>query len=566
LLTEEGRRRFLREARAGAPMDHPGIIPVYETGEVGPICYIASAYADGPSLAEWLQRRREPVPPGTAAVWVASLAEAVEYAHQRKVLHRDIKPGNVLLVARPREEGEGPAEHAADLGLVPRLTDFGLAQLLGPAGQEGPPEAATPDTETADSAALRTRTGARPGTVPYMAPEQARGEAVGAATDVYALGVILYELLTGQRPFRGLNNQDTLRRVCEQEPVAPTVLRSGLPHELEAICLRCLAKQPQQRFASAGALAGQLRNWLRQSAGSPPRPPWLRRWSARFLVGGAVAVSVGLAVWSLTRERLPENGGRAEPAAPAEDEGQQSQRAFLRQLEEGQPATWIGPTGPPPVLRWALGGGTPKERPDRAFEVDAVLGLLEIARGAKLGHFRLEAEVQHVRDLGNGQVGLYIGHRVWEEEHCFCALVFTDARLTDFVQEENRWASACRLSLARLRAQLGREASFSLGTGMFFAPQPVRLGRKGPWRRLGVDVTAKGITTRWERQTETIPWGQYVGAVKFMKRGPPSRAGKPPLVPPWPNLSTEYEPESGVGLFVSQSRAAFRNVVLTRLP
>jgi serine/threonine-protein kinase len=395
-----------------------------------------------------------------------------------------------------------------------------------------------------------------------MAPEQAKGETVGPATDVYALGVILYELLAGQRPFNGHNDLDILRRACDQEPIAPTVLRRGLPRELEAICLRCLARQPQQRFPSAGALAGQLRNWLQQDAVRSSRPPRPRRRLALFCAGGAVLAALVTAVWLGAREH------------PAEDQVTE-QALFAQRLKEGQPATWIGPTGSPPRVHWALGVGDPRERPDQVFEADAVLGLLEVVRRVRLEHFRFSAEVQHVRDLGKGMVGLYFGHRIEGDEHCYCALLFTDTRpiavqpekkksekkkLEQKKPEKERWKSVCRLSLVRRHAKRVPDLSMRMGTGHSFDPREGPPGRNGPWRRMGVEVTARGITTQWEGETETVPWAGYEREIKFARRGRASIAA------PWPNLGTDYEPESGMGLFVAQARAAFRNVVVTPLP
>jgi hypothetical protein len=238
------RERFLREGRAAAGLDHPNLVPVYEAGEAGLACYIASAYCPGPNLADWLAARRELLSPRLAAALIADLADAVEHAHSRGILHRDLKPSNILLAPRAAEE-LGPEDD--ELPFIPRITDFGLAKMLEGEGR-------------------RTSTGVIQGTPSYMSPEQAQGStaAMAPATDVYSLGVILYELLTGQVPFGDENILVTLEQVRSAEPEPPRRLRDEIARDLETICLTCLRKQPGQRYASARALAQDLRRFLRK--------------------------------------------------------------------------------------------------------------------------------------------------------------------------------------------------------------------------------------------------------------------------------------------------------------
>jgi WD40 repeat protein len=266
LDTAQLRRRFSREARAAAALDHPNIVSVLEAGELGGIGYIVSTYHEGSTLAGWLKGRFEDVPPRTAAHIVAALADGIQHAHEHGILHRDLKPGNVLLTASNRSASQSDRDDPTTR-LIPRITDFGLAKT---------------EQETTDV----TRSGVPMGSPPYMAPEQASGDhkAVGPVTDVYALGAILYEILTGQPPFRGESPLETLHRVLYHEPIRPRTLRLRLPHDLETICLKCLEKDRTRRYDTARALSDDLCRFL---GGEPirarPVPVWEHalRWARR---------------------------------------------------------------------------------------------------------------------------------------------------------------------------------------------------------------------------------------------------------------------------------------------
>jgi hypothetical protein len=214
--------RFRTEAEAVARLRHPGVVQVYDFGDHEGLPYMALEYCEGGSLAAKLNGT--PLPPMQAAALVEQVARAVDAAHRRQVVHRDLKPANVLLA----EDGS------------PKVTDFGLAKKLDAAGQ--------------------TATGVIMGTPSYMAPEQAGGNtrAVGTTTDIYALGAILYELLTGRPPFKAATVTDTLLQVLHQEPVLPRQLQQGLPRDLETICLKCLEKDPRRRYSTAEALGQDL--------------------------------------------------------------------------------------------------------------------------------------------------------------------------------------------------------------------------------------------------------------------------------------------------------------------
>jgi serine/threonine protein kinase len=281
LRSPDLRRRFEREARAAASLDHPNINPIHETSQSAAEPYIASHYCSGPTLADWLKHRLAPASPVAAAQLIATLAAALDHAHQRGVLHRDLKPANVLLDA-PDEQG--PPETLFD-GYLPRLCDFGLARIV----------------EEDDE---RTRTGVLLGTPRYMSPEQTVGNAsqIGPTTDVYALGVILYELLVGRPPFVGDTELETLRQVRNDRPISIGRLQPNVPRDLDTIAMKCLEKEPWRRYSTAADLAADLQRFLEgQPIVARPVSPArrLRLWTARHPLQAAVlltGVVLGLSV------------------------------------------------------------------------------------------------------------------------------------------------------------------------------------------------------------------------------------------------------------------------------
>jgi serine/threonine protein kinase/WD40 repeat protein len=275
--TSDEIQRFCNEARAASRLDHPGIVAIYDVGPEGMLPYYSMALVEGPTLKHELEAG--PFEPKRAARLLVDIAEAVQYGHDHGVIHRDLKPSNVLLSADGRV----------------RIADFGLAKLLS------------------DGSAAETLTGQVLGTPSYMAPEQARGirGEVSSSVDIYALGALLYTLLTGRPPFLAANVAETLRQVCEDDPVPLRRRNRSIPEDLDTITIKCLEKSPGKRYTTAGAFAEDLRRYLK---GVPilARPQRFHhrcwRWSVRnpmtaALIAGIVILSVGGLVELLLHDR-----------------------------------------------------------------------------------------------------------------------------------------------------------------------------------------------------------------------------------------------------------------------
>ena len=303
-------QRFRAEAEAAANLDHPNIVPIYEVGEHDGRQYFTMKLVEGGSLAQ-----SEIIESRTAARLVATVAHAVHFAHQRGILHRDLKPANVLI----------------DRDGIPYVTDFGLAKKTG--GDSG-----------------LTHTGAVVGTPSYMSPEQARGEkGLTVAADVYSLGAILYELLAGRPPFRSETVYETIKEVIEREPVHPRMVNPKVDADMSAIALKCLAKNPADRYTSAFGMAEDLGRWL---AGEPTkaRPPSLAgqafRWLRRNATAAATVIATGIVWGALTGLLLY-----------VADKNHTSNRP-IRYLAEGErsfnPTGWAFRVRGFPVARWGI--------------------------------------------------------------------------------------------------------------------------------------------------------------------------------------------------------------------
>ncbi len=269
-LGAEATIRLRREARAIARLRHPNIVQVYHVADENGCPYISLELAEGGSLARWLGKG--PISPPVAASVVATIAEAIAYAHDCGVIHRDLKPANVLLATRTQNSALSRTSAPATSDITDwelKISDFGLAKVSPVAGW-------AEDRMTLPGTIL--------GTPAYIAPEQAVGDGreVGPAADIYSIGAILYELLTGRPPFVGSNPVQILLDVAHKEPLSPARLAPDLPRNLQTICLKCLEKDPKKRYSSGKALAADLHRFLNHEPIKARRVGWLRRITARF--------------------------------------------------------------------------------------------------------------------------------------------------------------------------------------------------------------------------------------------------------------------------------------------
>ncbi|MFN9347920.1 MAG: serine/threonine protein kinase [Planctomycetota bacterium] len=239
--SQEFQARFLGEAQSTAQLSHPGIIRIFDTGRIGNLLFISCEYAPKGSLGDWLKNKSELMSEEQAASLMCRVAEAVHYAHSKLTLHRDIKPGNILLFEEPQ------ADHESDgFAYRPVLTDFGLCKQIGAVSSDW------------------TTEGVIVGTARYMSPEQASGcpEDLRTTTDVYSMGVVLYQLLTGRVPFDADFENQIRNLVRTSVPVRPSMIREGLSRDLDAIVMKCLAKDPEHRYQTAREFQADLKRFL----------------------------------------------------------------------------------------------------------------------------------------------------------------------------------------------------------------------------------------------------------------------------------------------------------------
>jgi serine/threonine-protein kinase len=543
-------QRFRAEAEDVANLDHPNIVPIYEVGECEGRHYFSMKLFEGGSLDQHQPRLAKD--PRAAAQLLAQVARAVHYAHQRGILHRDLKPANILLDAQGQ----------------PHVTDFGLAKRIAPAaglGREGtdtpgragdPAEGAAALTDTPGTS--RTHSGVA-GTPSYMAPEQAEGRkgAATVAADVYSLGAILYRLLTGRPPFQAASHQETLRLVRAGAPERPRALNPQADRDLEAICLKCLDREPQRRYPNAEALAEDLERWLGgHTTRARPRPLPVRAWRAvrrhPRLTGAVVVVGLIAAVVAWV----------AQPRDPDRE-----LKEIQGQLARRRPVTLIGAVGPP---RWYR--AVPNEdavmvaaAPDEPFSFScATNGRLNLVLDPQQERYRFAADVRHEEAFGGSEAGIYFAHTAratdGRVERTWLELTYADVgdKAGTIFGPEQKPTDKPRYSQFLLVRQhllpAVKDSSVDTLAGDFFLPHQPKPG-PGPWRRLAVKVTPETV----EGFLEGKSTGE-LSAARLRQPGGVRQRGHPA------SGAAAFTPRGALGLYVTRGIAAFRNVVVEPLP
>ncbi|QJW98021.1 Serine/threonine protein kinase PrkC, regulator of stationary phase [Frigoriglobus tundricola] len=552
-------RRFLAEAQAVARMPHPNIVSVFEVGESGGVPFLVLEFVTGGTLAQWAAGRA--VPPLQAAVLVEQVARAAHYAHEKGIVHRDIKPQNVLLAL---DGPEGP--------VVPKLTDFGLAKLL-------------------DSGTEETPTGAVLGTPAYMAPEQVRPDvgAIGPRTDVYALGATLYALLTGGPPFRAATPLATVAQVVADPPVPPRKTRPELPADLEAVCLKCLEKDPARRYATAEELAADL---ARFRTGRPTRArpvgwtgsAWRtvrrKRRAVATALGAALAAGAAFAVaWSVAPG----------PVAP----GSPDKRAdLLRDLDKGEPVELIGDGGEPHWYRWrgmaSTLGRSQFGGPSVVFQTTKTTGL-ELVPDPRRDRYRVTAELRHLtlsseadehrKEVGVGRVGLFLAA---QSDDCpdgtrfdrYLLLWYTDFLTQRGRPDQRRFACEDRLLAYRKNGPQSDQTIFvEFLFDAWYKVPPNGVGFPSPWRRIVADVSPGGVRVSFESQTGADdPWtvlSQWTVRKEDLRKARSGHENNPKAKTDYPEVVRRlatWSPRMPIGIVASNSAVEVRRVAIEPQP
>lgn len=517
-------RRFRTEGQALARLSHPGIVQIFDIDEDDNVPYISMEFVAGGSLASRL-KQGPAISPRESAEIMVEVASSLAAAHDQKIVHRDIKPSNILLTPAGK----------------PKLTDFGLAAFL-------------------DATMRETRTEAMIGTAAYMSPEQAsrKSKEAGPLSDVYSTGATLYEMLTGRPPFIGKNPIDVADKVCREAVVRPRAINKAVPADLETITLRCLEKDPRDRYPSAAALATDLTRHLR---GEPIVPRTRLQKVKRVVRKNRVALASLLLIAlfaSLAFAFMPED-----PAI-----------AIERKLKRGESVTLVGERGLPRYWTRIFGDANLSIRDfpggDGATWFDANnTTCFDLCRDTIADRYILEAELQHVDQREwETRVGIYLRGPEQKGVIRWTALLFSDCPVAQ-VPPPNQLPPAA-LKIAQKAASLGLRVSDRLtvteehvfhvpAQDLAFHQFPAAAAKANPWRKIKIEVSPQGLTGLWEvngllEQVMSVSTNQLAKSQNLMQvnldMAQPGRT-----VPQW-------EPRGTVGVFAERGTLAVKNVRL----
>jgi serine/threonine protein kinase len=510
---------FRREAETVARLNHPHVVQIYDFGEHRGRFYFTMEFVEGGSLDRRLAGGT--LPPREAAELAETLARALHAVHEQGVVHRDLKPANVLLTAAG----------------TPKVADFGLAKWL-------------------NRDASLTPYGAIVGTASYMAPEQAAGqlEEVAAPADVYSLGAILYQILTGRPPFRDCSFLSTLRQVLSRDPAPLQLGRAN--RDLGAICLKCLEKEPARRYASAEALAEDLRRFL---DGKPTlaRPPhWYENaWRVarrRPALGAAALLCLVLpAALPLTSSAPPQDPDRERKQAEAK-------------LAAGKPFRFDGIEPLPGPFRSL--SSPPISFQHLAATTGFALGsfdplLLELVSDPGSDCYEFSTAIRHNEEVrGTSEVGIFFGFRRAGDRsrYGYYTLSFADIGfLTERATENGQPSSS--LEIAGYVQGAGAFHRFHEEDPTVLRFRPARARADGDiWRRIGVRVTPEGVTPFWQDEQGRWMPGKLIPAARLEKYLQRLTAKHPHVA----GIPTNFSPRAGLGLYVNRAEGWFRHVVL----
>jgi serine/threonine protein kinase len=555
--------RFTIELRALAALDHPNIIRVLADDFLRAEPYFTTEFAAGGTLGQWVEAHG-PLDPRDAARLSATIARAIEAAHQRKILHRDIKPSNILLAVPGEVPAERPPVPRLLSAVVPKVSDFGLAKRMDEEGL------------TIGSSPL--------GTANYMPPEQVskkNGE-IGPASDVYGLGATMFHVLTGKAPFGSGDTAEVLYRVLTDPVPRPRAERPDVPPDLDGIVVKCLEKEPARRYQSAAALAEDLEAFLDGRAVSAPQQTPLRRarrWAVRnrvplsVTVAFVIVLSVAGAMWEGQRDR---NGQQVITQVDWFEETK-------KELAAGQRVTLIGEKELPRHHHWAFGptalGLAPEA--DDACSFEAIQNsLLELHPNPGIDRYAVTADLRLLRLKGlsdaeatppaMSQIGLYLNRVTFPGPDGRPVQTFLTVAFCDYLDNRAFKAglkdAAVGIHAIGLIPRPGARVADPLLSFGRVTTFPSKQALPGEWRRVRFEVEPDGLRLLWASspKDELKPFASLNAAV--LNAMPLFRQMLDKNVPGLGALYPGWQPQSGIGVWSRGSALAVKNVTIEPLP